>query len=490
MARANKRNSKRLFVFKTEEDPQKGKLFSFTKKKEKPEPEIEEKSLFEVGPKEEKKEEKGLMESVIKTKETGKKRAILGPAPEAPKRVIIDRSAYLKKRVGLLRNLLTLLIIAFLGLAAYFYIELTPTFDLLNSVLGPSSSQQVEIVNDQVKNLQTNINEYGYFAVKNHLDHASYLGDEFLQALSEFEKASEGSAEAVARQQQLNDLKSRLQIHFDSAREIVRLPDWDIVAYHEEPLPQEEIKFEFDTLLRESLAAQKEDILHAAPTETGEARIEDIEELMPLIGNRALINTLKRTTDFNALSNENIAQILEEVNNLTRNEIAIIQTIKENRIKWSEVITNIENVTRTVDLYYDQGFFEEIGGISYSSYDFDTVNNRVVITGQTKKYDATNFSQIAELIEALEQSKYFKDVSMRSFTKSGDEEAGYLGTLKLELALQKEEFHEGDELTSVELGGTAEEPGVSRVSRIPRNNKTPREKISEQRIRRLVSQNN
>ena len=70
--------------------------------------------------------------------------------------------------------------------------------------------------------------------------------------------------------------------------------------------------------------------------------------------------------------------ILEEVNNLTRNEIAIIQTIKENRIKWSEVITNIENVTRTVDLYYDQGFFEEIGGISYSSYDFDTVNNRVL----------------------------------------------------------------------------------------------------------------
>ena len=62
----------------------------------------------------------------------------------------------------------------------------------------------------------------------------------------------------------------------------------------------------------------------------------------------------------------------------------------------------------------------------------------VVLSGQTKTIDAKNFSLITELIDAFEESPYFKNVEMRSFSKSGDEITGFTASFNLNLTIEKE----------------------------------------------------
>ena len=108
-------------------------------------------------------------------------------------------------------------------------------------------------------------------------------------------------------------------------------------------------------------------------------------------------------------------------------------------------MNQIELVTSYVDQYFSEGYFEALGGIQYTSYDFDTSTGEITITGVTKRYDTTNFTMITNLIDQLNASSYFTGVEMKSFTKSGSADEGYTSTLSLKVQLQKEALEDPDD---------------------------------------------
>ncbi|EKE25404.1 MAG: hypothetical protein ACD_5C00176G0002 [uncultured bacterium] len=131
-------------------------------------------------------------------------------------------------------------------------------------------------------------------------------------------------------------------------------------------------------------------------------------------------------------------------------EFSIIQKIKDKRVSWSDVINRIEFETSYVDQYFSEGYFDEVGGIQYTSYDFDASTGKISITGITKRYNTDNFTMISNLIDQLNFSPFFNNVAMKSFTKSGSSDEGYTATLKLDLELQKDAVDSEDKPIQVE----------------------------------------
>ncbi|MFC1810920.1 hypothetical protein ACFLZH_05450 [Patescibacteria group bacterium] len=115
-----------------------------------------------------------------------------------------------------------------------------------------------------------------------------------------------------------------------------------------------------------------------------------------------------------------------------------MSVIKSNRIRWAVLINEIEKITKDIDTLYNTGFFEELGGIKYSAFDFDAETNQIILIGQAKKDDGNTFTLVANLIDALEQSLIFTDVDNRSFPKTGSDEEGYMSSFRIELSLEED----------------------------------------------------
>ncbi|OGJ42215.1 hypothetical protein A3I58_01215 [Candidatus Peregrinibacteria bacterium RIFCSPLOWO2_02_FULL_39_10] len=143
--------------------------------------------------------------------------------------------------------------------------------------------------------------------------------------------------------------------------------------------------------------------------------------------------------DFTALSNQEIYDFIKNVNSVIINDLTIIQKIKEQRIKWSDMIDEIALRTMTIDRHYNQNFYDDLGGIRYTSYNFNSGSKTISISGETKKFDTMNFTMIVDLIDELNKSKFFKDAAVRSLSKAGSVKDGYTSSLQLSLTLEDEE---------------------------------------------------
>jgi len=161
------------------------------------------------------------------------------------------------------------------------------------------------------------------------------------------------------------------------------------------------------------------------------------------------LRSLFINTDFDALTDAELYHLIKEMNDVIVNELSIIQEIKNMRVKWSDVMNEIELRTIDVDRFYNEGTYDQLGGIRYNSYDLDTENRTISISGETKRFDTTNFTMIADLIDMLNGSPFFENAEMRSFTKSGSLDTGYTASLKLTLDLQDIDFTKNDTTTDV-----------------------------------------
>lgn len=119
-------------------------------------------------------------------------------------------------------------------------------------------------------------------------------------------------------------------------------------------------------------------------------------------------------------------QIAQEQAKNTINIAAKEAKIKEltsfpNRIKWAEIIEELEAVTHKTAVASD------IDAIfSYATYTA-TADGTIVVSGFTNSYSA-----IADLIEALEESEMFKDVKFSSSSKTRENIASLNLSFKLE----------------------------------------------------------
>lgn len=358
--------------------------------------------------------------NVKKEKEETPEENILGPIPELEKKIVgaFDPT---KRNLKLVKILFISIAVLCLLSIGFFYTELNPNFDLFSSLRGPNTAQQLQNSNQAIITMQTSINQKNYLLMAFYLQELSYLSDTYAKARNDNINDSG-----------LADLQDRILLAYENAQ-----------TKYKEPtkvgnIPEEDFMNALKNELREEINLLKKEEL----TDTILQDINTYSTALDLVSNKNLQNFFNKNTEEirSDLQRDDSSFLVltQEALEIVKNDFSSINMLKENRIKWSAIIEEIEKITKEVDTLYNTGFFEELGGIRYSAFDFDSENNRIVLTGQAKRDDGTTFTLITNLLDTLEQSMMFMQVENRSYPKAGDEETGYTSNFRIELYLDNE----------------------------------------------------
>ncbi len=403
-----------------------------------------------------KKEDSKLISSIISQKDVAQKtKSILGPAPTLEKSIEQDKEATMKRKLRLYQFIFVMLFLATGAMSFYFYSELSPDF----SLLGANTTQRLTDTNTNLRQVQTLVSKDRYLAAQLKLNEFSYQSDRFLSSVSKVNDASINSFDKRAIFADLEESQKSLPVLLGEIRDLLTK---DLVA------PTYRTEKEPETTPEQALQTAQDDLRTALRTEKGKYNLNTtdpqeildiklIDNAVKLVGNNALLGALQKTSadtfqkqleDYAATPDvqklKAIQDVIGKVLSSTKSDLATIADIKRNRIEWSTIIGQIKEETLNVDKNFDQPLlYETLGGVVYTGYEFDTNNNKIVLSGTTKTLDGSNFTVMSNLIDQLENSRYFEDVDMRSFTKSkagtGSSE-GYMANFKIDLSLEKAGF--------------------------------------------------
>jgi cell division protein FtsL len=131
-------------------------------------------------------------------------------------------------------------------------------------------------------------------------------------------------------------------------------------------------------------------------------------------------------------------------------KVNIINQLKANRIAWSNVIERVEKIARLGSdlerdaadvIYTDSRADIDPNGkyVTFTGYAGKINKNEIEVRGNAlgeAVYKDKNFTLLADLIDAFEGSKYFKDVEGFSFAKNKNRQDEYFAPLNFQLKLQ------------------------------------------------------
>jgi len=363
-----------------------------------------------------------LVEGVFdkKEKETKPEEKILGPIPELEKKIVgaFDPT---KRNLKIAKFVFYVIMAIALLSTGFFFAELNPEFDLLSGVRGSNAAQKLDNTNQNILTVQTSINQKNYLLMAFYLQELSYLSDTYARART-------GSTP----QDELVTLQEQIVTAYENAQTKYREP---IKAGN---LEEDEFKIALSNELKKEIKVLEKETLSANILQ----EIATYSAALQLINNRNLSSFFSKNTDDIKLDlpqdDSKLLALTKESLAMLKNDFSNISVLKENRIRWGIIIDEIEKITKSIDTLYNTGFFDELGGIKYSAFDFDADSNQIVLIGHAKRDDGTTFTLIANLIDALEQSLLFSDVDNRAFPKTGTEEQGYTSSFRIELNLEED----------------------------------------------------
>lgn len=366
-------------------------------------------------------QETQLIEGVFDKKEKEKKpeEKILGPMPELEKKIIgaFDPT---RRNLKIARFFFFLIISFSLISIGFFYAELNENFDLLTDLRGPNAAQRLTNSKQDIIATKTSINQKNYLLMASYLQELSYLSDNYAKSRNDAIPASD----LAVMQEEILTSYSNAQIKF---KEPIKVANIDETEFKN--ALKNELKSEISTLQKETL------------TQPVLQEINLYSAALSLVNNTKLSSFLNRNTDDlrAELANDDtkLFDLTQQALSILNNEFSNVSLIKQDRIQWSVIVNEIEKVTKSVDNLYNSGFYEELGGIKYSAFDFDVENNRIILIGEAKRDDGTTFTLIANLIDTLEQSSLFSQVDNRQYPKSGTDEQGYTSNFRIELQLEE-----------------------------------------------------
>lgn len=371
---------------------------------------------------EEKPQTTELVEGVFEKKESEEKpeEKILGPIPELDKKIVgaFDPT---KRNLKIAKFFFYFVITLSILSIGFFYAELNPNFDLLAGLRGPNTAQQLDNSKQDILTLQTSINQKNYVLMASYLQELSYLSDSYSVSRS----AAVPDDELATIQDQILTAYVNAQAKF---REPIKVGKIDEQEFNE--ALKAELKKEIQVL-------QKEE-----PTQNILQEISTYSAALQLVNNKNLSAFFSKSTDDITMDlpqdDSKLLALTQESLDILKNNFTDISNLKAHRVRWAVILDEIERITKSIDTLYNTGFFEELGGIKYSAFDFDSQTNQIILIGQAKRDDGTTFTLIANLIDALEQSQLFYNVDNRSFPKSGSEEKGYVSSFRIELNLDED----------------------------------------------------
>ncbi len=429
--------------------------------------------------KKDKKEDSKMITSIISQKDVAKKtKSILGPAPALEKSIEQEKEASMKRKLRLYQFVFLIIFVASVAMAFYFYSELSPDFTLF----GSNTTQRLADTNTNLKQVQTLVNKDRYLTAQLQLNEFSYQADRFFSSVAKVNDPTVSSLDKGTALADLGESQTALPVLLGSIRDILS-NDIVIPTYRSDKEPEQtdnEILLAAQTDLRSALTDEKKKYGQNPTDPQDILDVKLIDNASKLVGNKTLLNALQSTsTDAFQKQLADYVQspdpqkltalqtVIGKVLSSTKSDLATIADIKRSRIQWSTVITQIKDETINVDKNFGQPFlYDTLGGIIYTGYEFDSAANKIVLSGTTKTRDGSNFTLISNLIDQLENSQYFQDVNMRSFSKSksgipGDE--SFTANFKIDLSLETSGF--SDKNAPVNLQSTIPQATASGTKR-------------------------
>jgi hypothetical protein len=401
-----------------------------------------------------------MVESIIagKAEAATKIKPILGNPAQVQRALEQEKEYALKKKMRLMQTTATAAFVLLIFIFVYFYSQLSTSF----SFFGPNTMAKLTDVNKNLIGLQTKINKYRYLAAQQDLNQFSILADQFLGSAAQMSDPNTSSTVRSQLAATISEAKTempivlqRIQTNLGQDIVIKTLP-----SESDPQMDDEQLKQQFESELRIALMDDKTNITRTSKGQENLQDIKLIDNAIRIIGNRELINTIngvsletlkKDMDDFVIVQTEekrkNLQNLFTNILSTTRSDLATISAIKNARINWSTVIAQLETVTAETDNNFGKGLYDTLGGILYNGYEFDTQANKIVLSGTTKTNDATNFTLMSNFLDDLEGSIYFKNIDMRSFTKSGSADTGYVTSFKIDFNLETDATSSTDSAT-------------------------------------------
>lgn len=370
----------------------------------------------------------------IVSNETSEDERILEFAPE------IDQS--LLKEVGPPKSLLLVLlkilfgftVIASVGSLLFFTSQLTDKFDSVSKKFDiPNISKELSSSDGELLSLQTDVNFYRYLQVKASLDEFIYYGDTFTKNYEISQSQTVSASDRKEASKALVTAKPKMVAAMSDVQEKFA-KDFTVTLTSEELAGSKDTKLMFTSAIQEKLE-EKSKPLASNKDVQAQRDYRGYQDIKTIVSNTAL-KDIVLLADVANMSDEELYSFVKIMNALYTNDLSVIQLIKDFRIKWSDIMEEIDLRTIAVDQYYNQDSYDVIGGIRYTSYDFNGSDRSISIVGEIKRFDTVNFTMIANLIDELNSSETFEDAEMRTFSKSGSLDDGYTSSVRLKLTLE------------------------------------------------------
>jgi len=337
------------------------------------------------------------------------------------------------------RKLLTLLVLLIVvGANGYLWFQLNSglnlfgfyTFNFENNLFN--SAQQT---NTNLESVQTNANKFRYLTGQLYLNQFSFDMTKFFDGVAAINDPATVNSRADIVDQ-LTQIKTEAPQLLASAKENLTVP----VATALVKLPQSgedtadinpDVPFQTD--LRKAIGTDKAALLatvqSGGQTENLPRDIDFLDNTNSLVGNSALLNNL------NALTPEQLSKGMDDYQNLndpaqkakfknqidsllgvTKNPLALISKLKNGRVNWTVVLQKVNLIAQKVNSEHSgtSGSSE----ITFSNFDLSSDGKKISFTGLNKTSDGTNREVVTFLIQALEDSADFKNVTDRSFPLS------------------------------------------------------------------------
>lgn len=376
-----------------------------------------------------------LVKSIVDTETSEGEKNILEEAPEVDLSLVQDIAPPKSVPLLLLKTLFGILVVASVASLLFFTSQLSNKLNFASSTFNiPNISQELISSNSEITKLQTSFNFYQYLQLKAYLDEFGYYGDSYAKYYEIANSQTADNADVREAAEYMTYLNDNLRDSFMNAKDIMT-KSFTAPIFNEEIQDDTALFKLFVVELKKELT-EKANEFADSDNDQAKREFKNYTQTTKLAGNVALQNLIIQT-DFDALSGTELYDLINNVNSLVVNDLSIIQTIKETRIKWSDIMNELYLRTVAVDTYHSGNYFDELGGIRYTSYDLDSSGPSISIVGKTKRFDTTNFTMIVNLIDELNGSDLFKDAEMHSFSKSGSIDTGYTASIKLNLGLEE-----------------------------------------------------
>lgn len=406
-------------------------------------PEIPTPDLFQDAPSSMPGASSGMVDAVVST-EDAKQTKILGPKPKTSSG--LDVGAHRFNLGGLLLKISLVVGVLVYG---YVYAQFNNTFE----VLSKNPTQTLVSFESSFESEQTEINLYNLLMAKFALDDFVGKADSFLLKWAQYQ--SEYTANNIREDltQDLGRLQQEMKKSLQTTKDLISNPLYPRFLATSGRYNIDELESKYIQLLKERIRDEKIAIAHQDDEESAQFERANFNSAQAIADDKAFRRELVALNLDEQLTPDVIESLFNKATQTNKNLFSTILSIKNSRVHWPKVILELDRVTKKVDPLYGTNIQSNI---DYSNLAVNASDRTISIRGETRTDDSRNFTLLSNLIDNLEKSPLFADVSNRTFSKSDEQGGDATSSFSLNFSLQADEDPRDD--TTAIAGSDGEVP--------------------------------